>query len=1113
MNLPLRGVAIYNPALLSKEELIAQFIARRPLLETILTDLRKQDRPDHRILIGPRGMGKTTLLRRIHFAVEDDPVLSKRWMALPFPEEQYNLTRLSDFYLNCIDALGDALVHLGRTGEAEALDRLRDALPDGNEDVRADGALKLLLSTADRLGRKLILLIDNLEMVLDRLTAWEWNLRELLGHDARLCVIGASAYTPDQTYEYGKAFYEFFRIHELRPLNETEARQVLLHLADVRKAPQIARVVNEEPARVRTLLTLAGGNPRTLVQLYAVLAQSSEGDARSDLERLLDECTPIYKAKFEALSVQSQQIVDAVALHWHPVTVSDVGAITRLDPNVISSQVNRLFKEGLLEAVQAAEGNRKTYQIAERFFNIWYLMRASRRVRQRLIWLVESLRLIYGQDELPAHARHRLSATLPDGAGHRVRDAEYRMALAQAVEDKALRRALVSSALRPWADVDGVSDKTAELLELAPGDVEAKPIADRHKAMAGLRKTILKARVKMKGWDAEKFWQLLGGSDIPLRQKLAVVEKLETSSPKVIKARTAALGERERNLKKTLRCDVALVAYQRAIRDGHIEDMEDVDGTEGAALTLQCPELKTMAIAASLNRAETPPPGLLEELEKALEQTPTVSFGWLALAQALAAKSEDVNPSNDRVESAFRRALDNDPGYALPWRHYGVWLLRRGGADRRPMAEAALRKATELAPEDADSWYWLGQAIFKVHGRHAEAERAFRRATDLDPEDAPSWRNLGVHLKEANGIEAERAIRRAIELEPEESLYWSDLGDVLEAHGRYPEAAEAYRRAATLDPPWEWAWLDLGDVLEEHLDKPEEAEAAYRSGVCAKDTDVRQHALWNLTWHRYVRGIIDAETERLAREMVSSGSDAGDTLLLASILVARGAWDESLRLARSVLPRAAAEEHVIWWGRIVTFFSEVVRAKGAAAAIQVLHDLGFAERWLPLHAALVAVRDGDRALQAFAPEVRRPAETLLAALTGREPAPPGDAASAEALPFAATAPVASPSPVPADDKVLSARRSPGPSGLDVASPSPAKALSANRSPGPSKLEVASSSPGPADDKALSVPHSGPSTLGATGRLPREAQVRPRDGRAARPRSGARKLSRTPAHKA
>ena len=459
MNLPLRGVAVYNPSLLSKDELLAQFVARKALLETILSELRKQERPDHRILIGPRGMGKTTLLRRIYFAVEEEPALSRRWIALPFPEEQYNLTRLSDFYLNCVDALGDALMHLGRHAEAEALDRRRDSLPDAEEEERAEAACKLLLSMADKLDRKLLLLVDNVEMVLDRLTASQWKLRELLGHDPRLCLIGASAFAPESTYNYKSAFYEFFRFHELRPLQEDEAREVLLHLARVRRAPDIERVVNEEPARVRTLFALAGGNPRTLVQLYAVLAQSTEGDARSDLERLLDECTPIYKARFEALSIQAQQIVDAAALHWHPATAADLAAATRLDVNVISSQISRLLKDGVLEAVQAAEGSRKAYQVTERFFNIWYLMRASRRQRQRLVWLVEFLRLLYGQDELPAHARKRLGNVVSGEPGAVTREAEQRPAALQRLALVRCRRGLV----------DDETERVArELVNVAP---------------------------------------------------------------------------------------------------------------------------------------------------------------------------------------------------------------------------------------------------------------------------------------------------------------------------------------------------------------------------------------------------------------------------------------------------------------------------------------------------------------------------------------------------------------------------------------------------------------------------------------------------------------------
>ena len=60
-------VAVYNPDLLSKEELLAQFVARCDLLDHLMADLRRRDFEQHQLIVGHRGMGKTTLLRRIRF--------------------------------------------------------------------------------------------------------------------------------------------------------------------------------------------------------------------------------------------------------------------------------------------------------------------------------------------------------------------------------------------------------------------------------------------------------------------------------------------------------------------------------------------------------------------------------------------------------------------------------------------------------------------------------------------------------------------------------------------------------------------------------------------------------------------------------------------------------------------------------------------------------------------------------------------------------------------------------------------------------------------------------------------------------------------------------------
>ena len=97
----LGGVATNNLQLLSSQELIHDFVARDALLDRMMKDLHLagEGAPQHRLLIGLRGMGKTTLLCLLQYAIEADSVLQKQWLPLRFPEEQYNISQLSDLWL------------------------------------------------------------------------------------------------------------------------------------------------------------------------------------------------------------------------------------------------------------------------------------------------------------------------------------------------------------------------------------------------------------------------------------------------------------------------------------------------------------------------------------------------------------------------------------------------------------------------------------------------------------------------------------------------------------------------------------------------------------------------------------------------------------------------------------------------------------------------------------------------------------------------------------------------------------------------------------------------------------------------------------------------------
>ncbi len=444
----LTNAVLYNPRQLSRETLKAIFTARRGLLDRLVEDLHAK-RPTHQLIVGPRGMGKTTLLRRVGIAIEDDPKLAKRLLPLTFPEEQYNVGSLGEFYLNCLDALADYFDKHNDPVSAQKLDTLVQELRRRPEAELVEDTEAALVRQAKTLKRQFVLLVDNLSIILDRLSDKEkWRLREWLSRsEQRPVLVAATVKFISDTADYGQALYEFLHVQELAGCSTEEAAAVLRQLAEVFQAPQVKRWLETDPARLAVLNRLAGGAPRTLVMLFQLLVQGMDGPVFQELESLLDLATPLYKARFEELPDQAQRVVDALALHWDPATRQVLEQDSRIEGNAISSQLSRLAKMGLVEEVSIPGQAKVAYQIAERFFNIWYLMRASRRSRHQLRWLVEFLKAFYSADERGKLANKMLRSEACEPLSHGKR----LLALSQAVDDGHLQRELRNTAFYEFA--------------------------------------------------------------------------------------------------------------------------------------------------------------------------------------------------------------------------------------------------------------------------------------------------------------------------------------------------------------------------------------------------------------------------------------------------------------------------------------------------------------------------------------------------------------------------------------------------------------------------------------------------------------------------------------
>lgn len=446
MSLAVQPFALYNPALLSPEALLGEFIARQPLLETLLDTIR-QNTPDHApqhlLLVGPRGMGKTTTLWAIAHRVNRDPVLATAWLPVVFDEESRRVGDLADFWLEAIRQWEHATQSAG--------DLTRPLLDRPGDDIE-DRARRTFLDAIAPGGRRILLLIDNLNDVLASIRDPEplHRLRAFLMDESRVMLVGgATRYFPEIT-DLDQPFYDFFRVFELKPLSLDEMKACLLALAQTRGDAAVETTIRESPGTLRALHLLTGGNPRLIKTFYRLLAEGLRGDIRSDLERLLDEFTPYFKSIVDALPTQQQRIFDAVALHWDPVDVATLARATRVASNQVSAQLRMLVKAGHI-AEAAGQPKKKAYLLADRFSNIHYLMRHGRAARSRFDWFVAILRLVF-PDKAHADAFAKLALQTAECGADGMRDARdlIHSALNRSDTDAARRELLHATFKAGW---------------------------------------------------------------------------------------------------------------------------------------------------------------------------------------------------------------------------------------------------------------------------------------------------------------------------------------------------------------------------------------------------------------------------------------------------------------------------------------------------------------------------------------------------------------------------------------------------------------------------------------------------------------------------------------
>ena len=390
---PERQIRKFNPGTFqSDEEVIAQFVVRNRELGVVLEVLRGNiDSPScqHILVVAPRGRGKSMLLARVAAELRADAALSETLLPVRFMEESQEVFNLADFWL-------ETLFHLARECAAshpELTRELRATHADlsgrWRERMLADHARAAVLDAADRLGRKLVLMVENLQSLTgDVEEGFGWKLRGELQMEPRIMLLATATSRFDRLDDVNEPYFELFRILNLEPLATDDCRRLWEQVSGDQVSTR----------EMRPLEILTGGSPRLLVIVAEFARHRSLRQLMEELVTLVDEHTEYFRGHLEALAKTERRVYLAVIDLWQPSAAGEIAARSRLDVRTVSTMLGRLADRGAV--IAEGTGRKRRYAAAERLYSIYYKLRRERDEAAVVQNLIRFMAAIYSKAEL-----------------------------------------------------------------------------------------------------------------------------------------------------------------------------------------------------------------------------------------------------------------------------------------------------------------------------------------------------------------------------------------------------------------------------------------------------------------------------------------------------------------------------------------------------------------------------------------------------------------------------------------------------------------------------------------------------------------------------------------
>ena len=808
----------------------------------------------HVLVVGPRGLGKTTLVRTVAATVRLDDQLHAAWYPVVFGEESYGISSAGEFWLEALYHIVEQDSDLSMEADYRQLRKQRDP-----SDLEA-ACVDYLCQYSDKIGQKLLIVVENINDIFDsQLTAEDgWAVRHTLQTRPELMLLATATTSFDQIDSVDKALFEQFKVHRLEPLRLRDCQLLWKAITGVS--------LNER--EIRPVQILTGGNPR-LLSIWAEFSQETSFESLLlNVSHLVDDYTDYFRSQLEYLPAAERKVFVALLSLWDPCTTREVAECARVPVNLAAAQLARLERRG---AITRLKSQQTRWQASERLFNIYYLMRRRGTPSSRVEALVRFMTAYYAPDQLLERARGVAQEVCKLAPSNRK---DHYFALAGILErfDQKRRDELLID-----LPVDFLEDSEVPV-DLRRLYSDAADAAGREAAEGGGEDDVSTALrragefvqtqryeealdIIARRSDANSNAHLIFSQALllMLNDDLSLAEQKVNEALALEPGNTGALVLLGRILKATDRTSEAVDVLRRAIEGSPGDGMawtslaealldmgQSSDEAEIAinkAISIHADRPYPLSLLARLHTQNGDEDAALEALRSAIDRFPADPSSWgrlgdfyldeqhdlsaaeeafrtaselvpsdyvplLRLAQVISHFDERKDEAVAMYEAAVGTALDDASAYI----NYVRFLLR---SEQVPEAIAVANRATKKFPNDAQSWISLAQASERA-GNVDDAERYFIRAVETDSDDAVLWEALGLFYSRVGRFtEARDATLKAIGLSADDCSPLHSLGLISQSEGNDAEAIETFKRALTCDPKCTCALRSLREIVKD----------------------------------------------------------------------------------------------------------------------------------------------------------------------------------------------------------------------------------------------------------------------------------------------------------